>query len=119
MKIIHYYVNSNKMLMRRVFGAKCSPTPAVCAGFRESPVAEHIVDVQFTYSMATTDATGNVVPSTGQALTTSDQQIAVRQVEVKVTAETPKELQNGQRQKLITTTSTSIRNMQFREALQP
>jgi prepilin-type N-terminal cleavage/methylation domain-containing protein len=119
MKIIHYYVNFEKRLMRRVFGAKCSPAPAVCAGFRESPVAEHIVNVQFTYSMATTDATGNVVPSTGQALTTSDQQIAVRQVEVKVTAETPKELQNRKRQAMSNTTSTSIRNMQFREALQP
>jgi len=36
MKIIHYYVNSNGLLMRRVFGVKG-------AGFRESPVAEHVV----------------------------------------------------------------------------
>lgn len=119
MKMIHYYVKSNGMLMRRVFGAKCSPTPAICAGFRESPIAEHIINVQFNYSMATTDASGNVVPSTSTTLTTSEQQIAVRQVEVKITAETPKVLQNGQHQQLSTTTSTSVRNMQFRQALQP
>lgn len=119
MKMIHYYVNSTGMLMRRVYGAKCSPSPAVCVGFRESPVAEHIVNVQFNYSMVTTDDTGNVVPSTGATLTTSDQQVAVRQVEVKITAETPKTLQNGQQQQLTTTTSTSVRNMQFRQALQP
>lgn len=118
-KMVHYYVKSNGMLMRRVFGAKCSPTPAACAGFRESPVAEHIINVQFNYSMATTDASGNVVPSTSATLTTSEQQIAVRQVEVKITAETPKAVQNGQKQQLTTTTSTSIRNMQFRQALQP
>jgi len=119
MKMIHYYVNSDGMLMRRVFGAKCSAAPAVCTGFRESPVAEHIVSVQFNYSMVTTDGSGNVVPSTSTTLTTSDQQVAVRQVEVRITAETPKALQNGQKQQLTTTTSTSIRNMQFRQALQP
>jgi hypothetical protein len=119
MKMIHYYVNSNGMLMRRVFGAKCSPSPAVCTGFRESPVAEHIINVQFNYSMVTTDASGNVVPSTAALLTTSSQQVAVRQVEVKIIAETPKILQNGQKQQMTTTTSTSIRNMQFRQALQP
>lgn len=119
MKIIHYYVNSSGMLMRRVFGAKCSPEPAVCAGFRESAVAENIVNVQFNYSMATTDASGNVVPSTSATLTTSDQQVAVRQVEVRITAETPKALQDGRKQELTATTSTSIRNLQFRQALQP
>jgi hypothetical protein len=119
MKMIHYYVNSNGMLIRRVFGAKCSPAPAVCAGFKESPVAEHIVNVQFNYFMVTTDATGNVVPSSAVVLTTSSQQVAVRQVEVKITSETPKALQNGQNQQLTTTATTSIRNMQFRQALQP
>jgi hypothetical protein len=44
----------------------------------------------------------------------------VRQVEVTVTVETPHVLQNGQRPpNLSMTTSTSVRNMQFRQALQP
>jgi prepilin-type N-terminal cleavage/methylation domain-containing protein len=112
MKIIHYYVNSNGLLMRRVFGVKG-------AGFRESPVAEHIVNVQFNYSLVSTDASGNVVPSTAAVLTTSAQQTGVRQVEIKVTAETIHPLQNGSQQQLTTTTTTSVRNMQFRRALQP
>ena len=112
MRIIHYYVNSNGLLMRRVFGVKG-------AGFRESAVAEHIVNVQFNYSLVSTDASGNVVPSTAQVLTTSAQQTGVRQVEVKITSETIHPLQNGSQQQLTTTTTTSIRNMQYRRALQP
>jgi type II secretory pathway pseudopilin PulG len=112
MKIIHYYVNSSGMLMRRVFGVKG-------AGFRESPVAEHIVNVQFNYSLVSTDASGNVVPSTTAVLTTLAQQTGVRQVEVRITAETTHPIANGTLQQLNSTTSTTVRNMQFRQALQP
>ena len=111
-KMTQYYVTSTGLLMRRVFGVKGT-------AFRESAVAEHVLNVQFTYSMATTDSTGNVVPSISPTLATSAQQLTVRQVSVKVTVETPHALQNGSRQQLSTTTSTSVRNMQFREALQP
>jgi len=110
MKIIQYYVTSTGLLMRRVFGVQGS-------GFRESMIAEHVLDVQFNYSLITTDASGNVTPSATTALTTSAQQLAVRQVEVRVTVETPHVIQNGLRQPLTMTTSTSVRNMQFRQAL--
>jgi Tfp pilus assembly protein PilW len=110
MRMIQYYVTSTGLLMRRVFGV-----PG--AGFRESMIAEHVVDVQFNYSLITTDAAGNVTPSATTTLTTSAQQLGVRQVEVRVTVETPHVLQNGSRQQLIMTTSTSVRNMQFRQAL--
>lgn len=111
MRIIHYYVNSDGLLMRRVFGVKG-------AGFRESAIADHVVSVQFVYSLAP-DANGNIVQPV-RLLATLDQQIAVRQVEVTVTVETPHTLQNGLRpQNISTTTSTSVRNMQFRQALQP
>jgi prepilin-type N-terminal cleavage/methylation domain-containing protein len=110
MKIIQYYVTSTGLLMRRVFGV-----PGV--GFRESMIAEHVLDVQFNYSLITTDASGNVTPSSTTALTTSAQQLAVRQVEVRVTVETPHVIQDGLRQPLTMTTSTSVRNMQFRQAL--
>lgn len=111
MRIIHYYVNSDGLLMRRVFGVKG-------AGFRESAIADHVISVQFVYSLAP-DANGNIVQPVRQ-LATLDQQIAVRQVEVTVTVETPHTLQNGLRpQNISTTTSTSVRNMQFRQALQP
>lgn len=110
MKIIQYYLTSTGLLMRRVFGV-----PGL--GVRESMIAEHVLDVQFNYSLITTDAFGNVTPSATTALTTSAQQLAVRQVEVRITVETPHTLQNGARQPITMTTSTSVRNMQFRQAL--
>ncbi|MCU1265765.1 MAG: hypothetical protein JWM21_2083 [Acidobacteria bacterium] len=110
MRIIQYYVTSTGLLMRRVFGVPGS-------GFRESMIAEHVLDVQFNYSIITTDSVGNVTPSATTALTTSAQQLGVRQVEVRVTVETPHVIQNGSRQQLTMTTSTSVRNMQFRQAL--
>jgi hypothetical protein len=111
MRIIHYYVNSGGMLMRRVFGVKG-------AGFRESAIADHVVSVQFVYSLSPDD-NGNIVQPVTR-LTTLDQQIAVRQVEVTVTVETPHTMLNGLRPpNLSMTTSTSVRNMQFRQALQP
>jgi hypothetical protein len=110
MKMIQYYLTSTGLLVRRVFGV-----PG--AGSRESTIAEHVLDVQFNYSLITTDALGNVTPSSSTSLTTSAQQLAVRQVEVKVTVETPHAIQNGSRQSITMTTTTSVRNMQFRQAL--
>ena len=110
MRMIHYYINQDGMLMRRVFGVKG-------AGFRESAIADHVVSVQFLYSLAPDDL-GNIVQPVNR-LSDLDQQIAVRQVEVTVTVETPHALQTGQRQTMSSTTSTSVRNMQFRQALQP
>lgn len=111
MRIIHYYINADGMLMRRVFGVKGT-------GFRESAIADHVVSVQFAYSLSP-DANGNILQPVTR-LNDLDQQIAVRQVEVTVTVETPHTLQNGQRPpNLSATTSTSVRNMQFRQALQP
>jgi len=117
MRIIHYYVNSTGYLMRRVFGAKCIPS-TTCTGFIESVVAEHVVNVQFNYSLDMTDAAGNVVQPT-PTLSNKSQRLAIRQVEVTVTVETPHVLQSGNRSQLSMTTSTSVRNMQFRQAQQP
>jgi prepilin-type N-terminal cleavage/methylation domain-containing protein len=117
MRIIHYYVNSTGYLMRRVFGAKCIPT-TTCTGFVESVVAEHVVNVQFNYSLDMTDAAGNVVQPTN-TLASKAERLGIRQVEVTVTVETPHALQSGNRSQLSMTTSTSVRNMQFRQAQQP
>ncbi|HEY7783805.1 MAG TPA: hypothetical protein VIB00_03720 [Pyrinomonadaceae bacterium] len=110
MKIIHYYVNSSGLLMRRVFGVQGT-------GFTESAIAEHVLNVQFVYSLSLTDSSGNVVQPT-PTLSTAEQQTAVRQVEVTVTVETARPLANGLAQ-LSMTTATSVRNMQFRQARQP
>lgn len=111
MKVIHYYINSNGLLMRRVFGVRGG-------GFNESAIAEHVVSLQFRYFLNLRDADGNVAQPAAQ-LTTSQQQIETRQVEVALTVETPHALQNGRPQTISMTTSTSVRNMQFRQSLQP
>ena len=111
MRIIHYYVNSTGLLMRRVFGVKG-------VGMRESIIAEHVLNVQFVYGSGMTDVNGNVLQPTS-VLATPEQRLAVRQVEVTVSAETPHLLPNGTQPQLTMTTSTSVRNMQFRQALQP
>jgi hypothetical protein len=110
MRIIHYFVDSNGLLTRREFGVVGQP-------YRDSIIAEHVVGVQFVYSLAI-DSGGNPVQPTS-VLTTPAQQVAISQVEVNVTVETPHALQSGNVQNLSSTTSTSLRNMQFRQALQP
>ena len=111
MKMIHYYINSNGLLMRRVFGVKGS-------AFVESVIAEHVVSMQFRYFLNMRDANGNVVQPRAQ-LTTSQEQVETRQVETTLIVETVHKLQNGQRQRMSMTTSTAVRNMQFRQSLQP
>jgi prepilin-type N-terminal cleavage/methylation domain-containing protein len=118
MRIIHYYVNASGYLMRRVFGAKCLPAPATCQGFMESVVAEHVVNVQFKYSLDMTDADGNVVQPVNN-LSSKAERLAIRQVEATVTVETPHVLPSGDRGNLAMVTSTSVRNLQFRRAQQP
>ena len=111
MKVIHYYINSDGLLMRRVFGVRN-------AGLSESVIAEHAVSLQFRYFLNLRDAGGNIVQPAAQ-LATSQEQVETRQVEVTLTVETPHALQNGQPQTISMTTSTSVRNMQFRQSLQP
>lgn len=108
--LIHYYIDANKLLIRRVFGTQG-------VGFRDNIVSEHVLNVQFNYSLETTDANGNIVQPTDM-LATRAQRLGVRQVEVTVTVETPHQLANGATQ-LSMTSGTSVRNMQFRQANQP
>lgn len=111
MKIIHYYVNANKLLVRREFGISGG-------GFRDSVIAEHVLDVQFNYSLNMVDGNGNIAQPTG-TIKNTEERLAVRQVEVTVTVESSKTLFNGSNPTLSGMTSTSVRNMQFRQALQP
>lgn len=111
MKVIHYYIDSNALLKRRIFGVRN-------AGFNESTIAEHVVSLQFRYFLNLRDTDGNVLQPQAQ-LADAQAQLETRQVEVTVTVETPHLLQNGQRQNVSMTTSTSVRNMQFRQSLQP
>lgn len=111
MRIIHYFVDSNRLLMRRVFGERG-------AAFRDTIIAEHVLGVQFIYSLGL-DSGGNPVQPT-DLLTTPEEQVNISQVQVTVSVETPHVMQQtGVRPPISMTTSTSLRNMQFRQALQP
>lgn len=111
MKVIHYYINSDGLLVRRVFGVRNE-------GFNESVIAEHAVSLQFRYFLNMRDASGSVVQPVAQ-LRTEQEQIETRTVEVTLTVETPHALQDGKPQQVSMTTSTSVRNMQFRQTLRP
>jgi type II secretory pathway pseudopilin PulG len=111
MKIIHYFIDANKLLKRRVFGEQG-------AAFRDTIVAEHVLGVQFIYSLGL-DGGGNPLQPT-DLISTPIQQVNISAVQVTVTVETPHVNQKGVRPPPISSTSTtSLRNMQFRQALQP
>lgn len=126
-QIIHYFVDANNLLIRRVIGVKG-------AGFVDSVVAEHVTSFQFRYLLNLTDANG-FVKQPKVNLTTSQEQIAVRQIETSIGVETVRTVNavinanasssgicggspNG-KQVICSTTSTTVRNLQFRTALSP
>jgi hypothetical protein len=111
MRIIQYFVDSGNLLRRRVFGERG-------AAYRDNVIAEHVLSVQFIYSLGL-DSGGNPLQPT-DTITTPTQQVNISQVQVTVTVETPHALQRGLvKTQMATTTTSSLRNMQFRQALQP
>ncbi|MGB9179744.1 MAG: type II secretion system protein [Pyrinomonadaceae bacterium] len=118
MRIIHYYVNSGNLLVRRVFGV-------ANAGFTDNVIAEHVTNMQVRFTLNPTGA--GAPPQPVSQITDSVQLKGIRQAEFVVTAETTHAVGNQningtvtpRSQALTMTTSVSIRNMQFREALQP
>lgn len=125
--IVHYFVNENNLLIRRVFGLRG-------ASFVDSVVAEHVTSLNFRYFLNLTDANG-FVQQPRTLLTTSQQQVSVRQVETSIGVETVRAVNavtnanassngvcggspNG-KQIICSTTSTTVRNLQFRQALSP
>lgn len=124
---IHYFVNANNLLIRRVFGVRG-------ASFVDSVVAEHVTSFNFRYLLSLTDANG-FVRQPKASLTTSEEQLGMRQVETSLGVETTRAVNavsnvnasssgvcgaspNG-KQVICTTTSTTVRNLQFRTALSP
>ena len=113
-QIIQYFVNSNNLLIRRVFGVKG-------ATFADSVIAEHVTNLQFRYLVNLTNANG-FVPQPVRQLSTSQQQLAVREVETTVAVETGRAVNavtanNNGKQVISSTTATTVRNLQFRQAL--
>jgi prepilin-type N-terminal cleavage/methylation domain-containing protein len=94
-RMIQYFVNDGGVLIRRVYGVGG-------AGFTDSTIAENVTDLQFRYFV---NGTAQPVAQTSSA--------PVWQVESTVSVRTAHATANGQRPVVTTTTSTSIRNLQF------
>jgi prepilin-type N-terminal cleavage/methylation domain-containing protein len=124
LQIIQYFVTDTNLLMRRVIGV-------ANAGFLDTVVAEHVTNMRFRYLTNLTDANGFVRQPLGN-LSLSGEQSAVRQVETTLGVETLRAVNavtnsnsastacganpNG-KQNICSTTSTTVRNLQFRTAL--
>lgn len=98
-QMIQYFVNASGVLIRRAFGVNG-------AGYTDSSIAENVTDLQFRYIIS-----GALQPVT--QLANALQQAGVWQVEVSVSVQTAHVVANGRRAVVSTTTSTSIRNLQF------
>jgi type II secretory pathway pseudopilin PulG len=125
-QIIQYFVDANGLLIRRVFGVRGS-------SFLDSVVAEHITNLQFRYLTNLTDPNGFVKQPT-RVLASSTEQSALREVETAIGVETARAVNavtnvnsssnacgsspNG-KQSICSTTATTVRNLQFRQALSP
>jgi hypothetical protein len=115
LRIIQYYVTSTGLLMRRVFGVKGG-------GFNETPIAEHVTNLQFRYMTNLSDANG-FVQQPIRVISTPVQQSAVREVETTIEVETVRAVNkvtnaNGNnntngKQTISVTTATTVRNLQF------
>ncbi|HYW74352.1 MAG TPA: prepilin-type N-terminal cleavage/methylation domain-containing protein [Pyrinomonadaceae bacterium] len=125
-QIIQYFVDANGLLVRRVYGVRG-------ASFIDSVVAEHITNLQFRYMTNLLDANGNV-QQPKRVIATSTEQSGLRQIETSIGVETAKAINaatnvnsssnacgaspNG-KQSICSTTATTVRNLQFRQALAP
>lgn len=112
MRIVHYLIDENGLLIRRVFGVGGG------RGYTESVIAERVTNLQFRYILNLPGAGGLYEQPVAQ-LSTAQQQTALRQVETKVTTETAHAISSGARQPVTMTATTSVRNLQFRQALRP
>lgn len=126
LQIIQYYTTANGLLVRRVFGVRG-------ASFRDNVVAEHVSNMQFRYLTNLPDANG-FVKQPSRVLASSTEQTAVREVETTLAFETATAINtvtnantssslcganpNG-KQNICSTTATTVRNLQFRQALSP
>jgi len=117
LQIVQYYVEASGLLHRRVFGIKG-------AGFADSIVAEHVTNLQFRYMTNISDANGFVKQPI--RVITSAEQTAVREIETNISVETVRAVNattngnaNSGRQSISQTTATTVRNLQFRQALSP
>ncbi len=111
-QLIHYFVDAEGRLIRRAFGVKG-------AGFADSIVAEHIVDLKFKYTLNPTTTGTLLFDQPITSLDTAQQRAAVRMIEPLVIAETAYPLQDGQKHRVESITQIATRNMQYSESAVP
>lgn len=113
-----YFVDEDGLLRRRVLGRErkgnVGEAEFVAAAMAGDVVAEHITEFQASYGIVTADRSGWQIVDR----MTLDQESRVRQVEVKMTAETPHAVLKGDEHASATSVvRTTVRTMEYRNAL--
>ena len=116
--LITYFVDQNGLLRRRVLGKprRGAVTDAAFAAnaMAGDVVAEHLKEFEARYGLIAADRSGWEIVDR----MTLDQEPRVRQVEMKLTAETPHPVLKGARHAEATSVvRTSVRTMEYRNAL--
>ncbi len=122
-QIATYFVNAERLLIRRVFGIRGTNIAAVNGrAFADSVIAEQVANLQFLYQIQQTGAGGNLVQPV-ESLNTEDERNALRQVQLTPTTQTLRPIvrranaQTGAMenapQQLTSTTTVGLRNLQF------
>jgi prepilin-type N-terminal cleavage/methylation domain-containing protein len=109
-QLIHYFVNADNHLIRRVFGISG-------AGFVDSVIAEHVTNLQFRFILKP-DSDGTILTQP-TAQFDLDEAVSVRMIEPFVEVETAYPLSNGNKEKVDGMTQLGVRNIQFLEAAVP
>ena len=109
-KMVHYFVDEQNKLVRRVFGVKGG-------GFIDSVVAEHLMALQFRYVLEPTDDT-IILDQPKDQIDTSEA-LLVRMIESNIEVETAYALQDGIKHRVDSAMYAGVRNIQFLEAAIP
>lgn len=116
MLMSHYFVDTNGLLRRRVFGTRG-------ASFRDSVIAENIKEFKFRYGLQSYAATTGAATTLEfrDALDTAARISAARQVEIKITTKTAKNVNPGaavaKYPEATATTRVALRSMATRNSL--
>lgn len=108
--IIHYFVDAERKLIRRVFGVKEK-------SFIDNTVAEHVVGLKFSYVLK--PDSGTMIYKQPVSQINLSEAASVRIVEPVVEIETAYPLQDGNHRRVEGVTQIGVRNLQFSEAVEP
>lgn len=109
-QIIHYFVDANERLVRRVFGVRQN-------GLIDNVVAEHLETLQFRYILKPAGVT-TILEQPAEQVDLDDSSL-IRMIEPSMSVKTAHRLQDGQYEQLVGTTQVGVRNIQFLEAPVP